>query len=313
MARRPRWYRTDAAYCDVQRTVDRQFLFRPDTIVRNIIGSSAARAKRKYPVKLYWIDFNINHRQTGRAPISDNPEHLDNLVKFDRLFSSLVAREINRYLDREGPLYSSRTRTQEATDDFSLERQLFYAVTNPVKDGLVDRTAHWQSIGGQSSYNQLATGQVDQYTYIDRGAWHRAGGSLGKKPLEQFVVTINLELDPIPAWKGMSPHKRQALFRRRVRQLEQEYRNEREREHRGVVGKTRLRKLDPRSRPKMQNPRTPQPLCHASSVEAADEYKKGWLAFLDQFYYSSGMYLAGKRNVDFPSGSFRPPLIQLCV
>lgn len=313
MARRPRWYKPDAAYCDSQRTVDRQFFFKPDPVIRNIIGASAARAKRKYPVKLFWVDFNINHRQTGRAPISDNPKHLNNLVKFDRLFSSLVAREINRYLDREGPLYSSRNRTQEATDDFSLEHQLLYAVTNPVKDGLVGRVAHWHAAGGLSSYNQLATGRIDRYSYIDRAAWHRAGGSASKKSVEQFVVTIDLELDPIPAWEGIAPHKRQAMFRRRVRKLEQEFRDLRELQKRGVIGKVKLVRLDPRSRPKKPPSRSPQPLCHSSTADSAHDYKKRWLAFLDQFYHASGMYTAGHRHVEFPLGSFRPPLIAVCV
>ena len=103
MAKRPRWLRSDTAYCETQRTVDRQFFFKPDTTVRNIIGACAGRAQMKYPVKLYWLDFNINHKHDGMAPISDSLEHLENLVKFDQLFNSLVAREINRYLDREGP------------------------------------------------------------------------------------------------------------------------------------------------------------------------------------------------------------------
>ncbi len=309
MARRPRWIRADAAYCEVQRTVDRQFFFKPDETIRNIIGSAVGRAQKKYPVKLYWIDFNINHKHTGRAPLSDKPEHLDNLVRFDRLCNSLIARGINSLIGREGPLFSTRNRSEEAIDDMSLEQQLLYAVTNPVKDGLVDRVAHWN---GFSSYQQLATGQVDRYHYIDWTAWHRAGGRRSKKSPAAFTKWAEVKLTPIPAWERLPEHKRQALFRRRVRQLEQEYRAERELECRTVMGPRKLAKVDPRDRPKNQpksNGR--QPLCHSSTIDGAKEYKERLRAFLDQFYYASGMWLKGATDVEFPAGSYKPPLIQV--
>ena len=122
MAKRIRWLRPEAAYCEVQRTVDRQFFFVPNETIRNIIGASVGRAQRKYPVKLYWIDFNINHKQSGRAALSDSPEHIENLVNFDKLCNSLIARGINQYLGREGAMFSSRNRSEEAIDDWSLEQ-----------------------------------------------------------------------------------------------------------------------------------------------------------------------------------------------
>lgn len=313
MPRKPRWYRGDKAYAEVQRTIDRQLLFKPDPVIMNIIGSAAARAKARFPVRLYWLDCNINHKQTGRAPLSDDPEDLENMWKFDQLMNSLTTRGLNDYYGRDGGLYSSRNRSKEVVDDMSLEQQLLYAVTNPVKDGLVERAKHWQDAGCVSSYRQLATGEVDRYTYVDRTAWHRAGGERSKKPPEAFTKTIELELDPLPSWEGMPAAKRQAHFRRLVRQWEQDFREAREREGSRVMGKRRLAKIDPRSRPATRPPRTRAPLCHSSSVEAAEEYKRQLNAFLEQYYYASGMYLAGNHDVEFPRGSFRPPLIRICA
>lgn len=309
MARRVRWLKADAVYCQTQRTVDRQFFFKPDERTRNIIGASAGRALEKYPVKLYWLDFNINHRQTGMAPLSDSPEHLQNVVRFDQLFNSLVARELNRVYEREGPLYSTRNRIDEATDDMSLEQQLFYAVTNVVKDNLVERVAHWR---GVSSYKQLSTGEVDRYTYIDWTAWHRSGNKKTRRSLEEFIRTVTVELTPLPGWEGMSPSKRQAHFRREVRRYEQEFREAREREGRTVMGVTRLSKVNPRDRPARRKPRTQQPVCHSSSLEGALEYKKELRDFMERYRYASGMWLRGVWGVEFPSGSIRPPPLAVC-
>jgi hypothetical protein len=311
MAKRLRWLRPEAAYCEVQRTVDRQFFFTPNKTVRNIIGASVGRAQRKYPVKLYWIDFNINHKQSGRAALSDSPEHIENLVNFDKLCNSLIARGINQYLGREGAMFSTRNRSEEAIDDWSLEQQLFYAVTNPVKDGLVDRVAHWK---GFSSYEQLATGKVERFPYINWTAWHRAGGAYSQKPPEAFTEWVEVKLSPLPAWEGMAEHKRQTLFRRRVRELEQHYRAEREREGGQAMGPKKLAKVDPRDRPKRQaRKQGRQPLCHSSTMEGAIEYKKQYRAFLDQYYYASGLWMEGVVDAPFPAGSFKAPLIRVVV
>jgi hypothetical protein len=288
--------------------VDRQFLFKPDPVVKNIIGAAAGRAQKKYPVKIYWLDFNINHKHSGRAPLSDSAEDLENVVKFDQLFNSLVARGINKHLGREGALYSTRNRSVEAIDDSSLEQQLLYAVTNPVKDGLVDRVAHWK---GVSSYNQLATGEVERFSYVNWTGWHRAGGEKSGKSPEAFLEWTEVKLSPIPSWEKYPSHRRQALFRRLVRQKEQEYRDQRAREGCRPMGPRKLSKIDPRSRPKREkNERRRQPLCHASTPEGAQEYERRLRVFLEQYYYASGLWREGLYDAKFPAGSFKPPLIQ---
>ncbi len=307
MGDRPRWIKADAVYSEVQRTVDRQFLFKPDEQIRQIIGAAAGRALKKHPVSIYWLDFNINHKQNGITPLSEDRNHIQAYARFHQMFNSLLARGINKCLGREGAVFSTRNRSTEVLDNQSLEQQLFYAVTNPVKDGLVDRVAHWK---GFSSYKQLATGEVETFHYIDWTAWHKAGGKNAKKRPEQFMKSVTVKLTPLPAWQHMPAHKRQAYFRREVRRLEQHFREQREREGRSVMGKRRLEKVDPRDKPKKLFARTRKPICHASSKAAADEYKDSLRAFLDQYWYASGMWQRGAHNVEFPTGSFRPPDIR---
>jgi hypothetical protein len=307
MGNLPKWIKADAVYCDVQRTVDRCFLFKPVEEVRQIIGASAGRALLRYPVKLFWLDFNINHKQNGISPISDDPKHIENVAKFHQMFNSLTAIGINKHYDREGSLYSSRIRSTEAVDDMSLEQQLFYAVTNVVKDGLVDRVTHWN---GFSSYKQLATGEVEKFNYIDWTAWHKAGGKKSKKKPEAFMKSVSVELSPLPAWENMPPHKRQAYFRREIRKLEQHFREQRAREGRTAMGKRKLEKIDPRDKPKRPFVRTRKPLCHAATKAAADDYRNKLRIFLDQYWYASGMYQRGVLGVEFPRGSFKPPDIR---
>ena len=307
MGMHPRWIRADLAYANTQRTIDRQFLFKPDPTVRNIIGASAARAQKKHPVKLYWLEYNINHEQEGVAPLSDSPQHLNNVVLFKKTFHRILAEELNRYYGREGGIFSTPARTVPCLDNVSLEQQFFYALTNPVKDGLVDRLSHWK---GFSSYNQLARGEDEVFTYYDRTAWHKSGQ---KKPIQAFMKSARVEFTPLPSLENMKPEERRMYIRREVRLIEQSCREQRALEGRRVMTPARLQRTDPRDRPVNRPKRTPKPLCHCSSPGLAKEYKDMHLEFLKSYRISSAYYRSGVYDVEFPPGSFKPPLIELAA
>ncbi len=310
MGMHPRWLKADSAYAQTQRTVDRQFLFKPDPAIRNIIGASAARAQQDHPVTIYYLEFNINHEQCGIAALSSSREDLDNLINFKRTFHRLIAGEINNLLDREGSVFSTPSRNVECLDNASLEQQFFYAMTNPVKDGLVDRIAEW---GGFSSYSALARGEIETYTYIDRTAWHNAGGKRSKKPLQAFVKTIRLEYTPLPSLAKMKPGQRQAHIRRECRTLEKAFREERQRTGQPAMSRAKMDKLDHRDRPKTRAKRTKKPLCHASTQEAADAYKREIKEFLTSYKIASAAYRSGAWETEFPLGSIKPPLMNVAA
>jgi hypothetical protein len=310
MSRIPRRYHGNIVLSETQRTVDRQFLFKPDEVVKNIIGSSAGRALKLHPVKIYWLDFNINHKHIGRAPLSDSPKDLENLVMFDQMFNSLVARGINKLIDREGAVFSSRNRSAEVLDNESLESQLLYAVTNPVTDGLVQKTSHWK---GVSSYKQLSTGEVDTYTYINWTVWHREGGVLNTKPPGEYLEKVKVKLSPLPSWEKYSSHKRQSMFRRLVRNHEQLLRKKNRQEGRRVMGSGHLRKLDYRERPLKKKEKTAQPMCHASRYDRKKEHEQEMREYRQAYMKASALYRMGFYETEFPEGSFRPPLLKIVV
>lgn len=307
MGMNPRWIKDGSIYELTQRTVDRQFLFKPGPFIRNLVGASAAKALEKHPIKLFWLDMNINHEHVGIAPIDGSQESLTNVIRFKQTFHRLLAEELNRHLGREGSIFSTPSRDVECIDNESAQGQLEYALTNIVKDGLADRVAHWK---GFSSYGALANGENPVYTYIDRTAWHRAGGKRSKKPLQAFTKTIRLTFTPLPGTEHLKPAAREAHIRRRCRELEQHYREQRIKEGRTVMSKAKLENLDHRDRPKTKPVRTRKPLCHSATVEAADDYKEKLIAFLNAYKVASAAYRSGCHDIDFPSGSIKPPLLE---
>jgi hypothetical protein len=306
MPHRPRWWKADAAYSEVKKTIDDQFWLKPTPEIRNIIGACMGRAQEKHPVKIYYMDANINHFHRGRAPIEGS---IDNMAKFEQTFLSLLTKELNRYYDRTGlgTLWAGRTKVTECVDDKSLVSQLIYSVTNMVKDGLLERAAHNKGFG---CYKAIASGDLyERFTYIDRTAWHRAGGKRCKRPMSDFMRVTTVTYSKIPEWEHLTNQQYATRFRKEVRAKEQELREKREKENKRVAGIKRLTNLDPRSRPKTPRERTPQPLCHASTVEAENEFRERWKTFLDFRLQASEQFLKGNLHVEFPLGSHRPPLL----
>lgn len=306
MGMHPRQIKTGVVCAQTQRTIDRQFLFKPDPVTRNIIGASASRAQIKFPVLIYWLECNINHEQLGIAPIDDSQESLTNVVRFKQLFHRLIVEEINRYLKREGGMFSTPSRNVDCIDDESAQNQFEYALTNPVKDGLVDRIRHW---GGFSSYGALASGSEVDFTWVDRTAWHHKGGERSRKPPEAFTKTIRLEYTPLPGTEHLSPQQRQTMIRKRCREIEQSFREEREREGRNAMTHAAMEKVDHRDRPKTHPPKTRKPLCHCACPMKRKKYREDHREFLHAYRVASIVYRSGNYNVVFPTGSFKPPLI----
>ncbi len=310
MARRPRRWRPDAIYTEVKRTVDRQFLLKPTPEVRNLVGACLGRAQAMVPVKLYWAVANINTMQLGRAPMDDHPDALDNMSRFDQLFYGLLSRGLNKLWDREGPVWSTRNRSEECIDDEMVEQQFMYALTNPVKDGLCEKVSDWE---GLTLFDQLASGEEERFYHIDWVRWWDEGGKKNKKPIGEYKKWVTVKLSPIPEWERYSEHRRQTLLRKRVSKEETDFAKERKEAKRPVMDRSMRARIDPRDRPRNKKKSGPQPLCHSSTKKAADKYKIKWREFLVLFREASEKFLSGVFDAKFPDGSFRPPLITVCV
>ena len=307
MGSNPRLIQEGYIIATTQRTVDRQFLTKPTPAIRNLVGACAARAMHKYPVKLYWLDMNINHEHMGLAPVDGSPEAASAVVEFKRLYHRLLACELNRMLGREGALFSSASRDVICLDNKAAEEALGYAITNPVKDGLVDRAAHWK---GFSSYPSLAQGERPAYTYIDWKAWREAGGKRSGKDPAAFTKSIHLSFTPLPDTEHLTADQRRARIRRQCRELEQKFREARAREGRRVMSPARLEKLDHRDRPSKPAEKRRKPLCRASDRALVSAYIDSFNAFLKAYRSASIAYRSGHLDVEFPRGSFKPPLLE---
>jgi hypothetical protein len=335
MGYRLRFFEPDFIYSAVERTVGRQFLFKPNHLpdhplllagcdprsldpnnkliprpsIINIIGSSLVRAQQNtdHRVDLFWAEGNINHVHTGLGAHCDLG--LARIVDFKRDANSMIARFTSKTHEHSGHLLGSRYRAEPCIEDLPAEQQFFYAVTNVVKDGLVDRVKQSPFF---TTYHHFANGDPLRFWWIEWRKFYDAGGWSNKRiHPKDFFKTGELQLACLPEWEKLTVRQRQSRFRQGVRDIEDEFRDKRRSENQTVVGVPALYAVDPRQRPAHPADSGPQPLCHAATRQARIEFLRRWRAFQVEHAEASLDYRNGDHLRVFPNGSFRPPIVTI--
>jgi putative transposase len=304
MARRIKVWKQGASYHATLNCIDRMFLLKPSPEVNNAIGSCLGRALEKHPVSLHSATTNIDHME---LVFSLGPGQTQNASPFLRLFESLVAKELNRYYSREGHFWSGRARVEEIISDTKAEKLLGYGACNVVKDGLVEKAKDWK---GFSTLEALLSGEKLVYEYVNRTLWWKHGANRRDVDSAKYIRRVEIELVPLPSWENLSSKARQTRFRYIVRDHEEIAR--REREAGGttkVKGMVRIEEESPFSKPANPRKRSPEPLCHADTKEQYEEYRSAYNEIVCAHRIASAAYRNGSFDIEFPPGTFRPPLI----
>jgi hypothetical protein len=222
-----------------------------------------------------------------------------------------VAKELNRHYGREGHFWSGRARVEEIISDKKAEKLLGYGACNVVKDGLLEKARDWT---GFSTTGALLWGEKLEYEYVNRTLWWKHGADHREVDSARYIRRVEIELVPLPSWVNLSKEARQTRFRHIVRDHEEIARRERAAEGITTVkGMVRIEGESPFSKPRSLRKRSPKPLCHAETKEQYEEYKAEYKEIVKAHRVASAAYRAGCFNVEFPPGTFRPPLVTVIV
>ena len=284
--------------------VDRMFLLKPSKKVNNIIGSSLGRALKLHPVLLHSATTNINHLE---LIFSIGGGQADNVSPFLREFAGFSARGFNRLYGREGHFWAGRARVEEITSDNKAEKLVGYGACNVVKDGLVEKASHWI---GFSTTEVLSQGGQLVFEYVDRTLWWKNGADRRDVDPSKYTKRTEVVLFPLPGWTNLSLKARQARFHCIVRDHEELARKERGAEGiMNVKGMAQIESESPFSKPARLRERTPQPLCHADTAAEYKAYEAEYKEIVKAHRIASAAFRSGCFDVEFPPGTFRPPII----
>ena len=99
-------------------------------------------------------------------------------------------------------MFGGKARIHPCVDDAAAEQKLLYAVTNPVKDGLLESMAKSPLF---STYGHLTKGEPLRFWYIDYEAYWLAGGNQKKSHrLKDYLKWVTLFCAPLPGQGEMS-------------------------------------------------------------------------------------------------------------
>ncbi|QQR88713.1 MAG: transposase [Myxococcales bacterium] len=277
----------EEAYFVTNRTFEQRFFFKPSNKVNEIIGRCLAKAIATYEIQLFAFVFMANHFHfVLRAP-------LGNLSDFMACFQSMLARDINRHLGRNGPMFQRRYSAIPILDEGAFIERMVYTLNNPVKAGLVNQAGQHT---GLSSFPETFQNKSRSFCWMDRSRWWQAGCPKKSKAFEKRVP---LRITPLAKpWRMM---------------LEQELKSDalRLKQERQASGKALLRsakakRIKTTDRPKSSK-RSPQPRCHSTEPKLRAAFDEVWHRFV-QTFREGAMCVAQGNWLDavFPPGSFPP-------
>ena len=97
-----------------------------------------AVAAQRYDMDVYWLSVMSNHHHPG------GHDNKGNYPEFFRYFHSLLARCLNVHLGRwENFWATEQTGALQLGDADAIFDKMIYALTNPVKEQLVDKVFNW--------------------------------------------------------------------------------------------------------------------------------------------------------------------------
>jgi hypothetical protein len=211
---------------------------------------------------------------------------------------------LNRKWGRSGGgFFPRRASAEPILDEDALLARVLYVLMNPVASDLVEQVLEWP---GLSSAPELLRNTKRAYRIFRRRAWHLAGRPKNKK---KFIREVEFKHAVLPTFAKVTPEERAAKLSELVSAKEREHATRRASDGKGVLGRNRVLAANWFDRP-VQTDRSPRPLCHASTPEARYSYRDHYRNFVADYRAASKRYRDGDYAVEFPPGSFPPPILR---
>jgi REP element-mobilizing transposase RayT len=184
------------------RCLEARFLLRPDPEVRTLSGLWLARALARWPaLTLHGAIVMSNHLH---LLLRDGEGEL---AAFAGYYLGNLARAVNRFRGREGPVFHARYDAVRVLDPRAAVDYLEYLITNPVRAGLVDRHEQWPGLllyAGNTPkreefvWREQLLGRRDEVANRGQDRRHKARGD--------FEQRASLDVFPLPfALNGDTP------------------------------------------------------------------------------------------------------------
>jgi putative transposase len=283
----PREVLPGRSYLITRRCTQRQLLMRPDAETNQAFLYCLAEAAARYKIDVLFTVAMSNHHHTGiYDPLGNYPAFLEH---FHKLFAKCQNALRGRWENFWAAEQTSVVRLTSAQD---VLEKLVYALTNPVKDHLVEKALQWP---GVSSYSAMVENRALRATRPQH--FFRETGAMPEAVTLHFARPVGFEHLTHAAWA--------ALLEQRVKEAEDSARSQRRRSGLLVLGAKAVLRQSWVSRPKSVEPRRKL----SPRVAAKNKWKRIEAllhnkAFLLAYHDARQAFQLKMRTVVFPDGTY---------
>ena len=283
----PRQVLPGTTYMITRRCTQRQFLMRPDRETNNAFIYCLAEAAARHGIDVLFTIANTNHHHTG---IYDRhgvfPEFIERFHKmFAKCQNALRGRSENFWAPEQ-------TSVVRLVDMGAVIDKMTYALTNPVKDDLVERAEEWPGVSALEAIvrDQPLTAERPRHFFRGEGC---------------MPATVSLKFVRPPGFEFMSHPEFAELVRENVRRVEEMASEDRRRRGVRVLGREGVLQQDWRNCPKSAEARgslTPTVAARSrwSRIEALQRNRE----FRQEYASAREAFMNGARGVEFPAGTY---------
>jgi len=260
---------------------------RPDKETNNAFIYCLAEAAARHGIQVLFTIAMSNHHHTGiYDPAGNYPAFLEH-------FHKLFAKCQNALRGRWENFWSSeQTSVVRLVDPNDAIEKMTYALTNPVKDGLVDKAHHWPGVSALGSllHDKPLVATRPKHFFREEGT---------------MPDTVTLSFMRPRGYEHLASADFAALVTDRVREVEDRVAAQRQREGWEVLGRRAV--LDQRcnDRPRNREPRRDlNPRIAARSRWSRIEAMRRNRSFRDAYISARASFIDGIRDVIFPAGTY---------
>jgi REP element-mobilizing transposase RayT len=283
----PREVLPGRTYMITRRCSERRFLLLPDHETNNAFIYCLAVAAQRFGIQVIFTYAAANHHHTGIFdPDGRYPEFLAYFHKYVAKCQNALRGRFENFWSSE---HASVVRLVQPDDIIA---KMIYALTNPVKDPLVEHVWEWP---GVNSYGATVDGTILSATRPAH--FFRKDGTMPE--------TVTLTLARPQGFEKMSDKEFAALIKTRVAAAEKQAAADRRAKGINVLGRERILKQDWRARPKSAAPRFKlSPRVAANDKSARIEAITRNTNFLAAYVAARDQFAKGFRDVVFPAGTW---------
>lgn len=277
------------------------WLINNPALEKTILGYVAKYVER-YKVKLYGLGIEGNHiHNVAQFPAQ-------NRASFMRDLNSSVARAIPRYVRNYpgGRLWGRRYSAEFTPAPEDIEDKFFYTVLQVVQDGLESSISRYP---GYNCFHDAVHGISRKFKVVRWTEYHAAKRHNSDVRIQDFIDTVTLKYERIPGYENLTQAEYAALMERKLEERRLEIVRKRSAKGLGFVGRERLLKMIPGSRPqktKTSHDRSHRPRVLSVCPQRRAEEKAWYFDLYFRYKEASRRYRAGELDVEFPEGTYRP-------